>query len=209
MAGWKAPKVTAPSGTHGSARHKMASTSRLIKSFLQMPAAGAHRAGRSGLPGRAFRVRRPLGFSLSFTFLVMLLVCVGEVFLAPRDAPGAAGSHLHTGTIADDPAIQVGPHIHNAALPPPRWRRLRLHCRGPGGRPRPAMKRLPARTVVPAMCSTAVLPRCGTAGGPRRRRRRCRTPSRSTPRRRAASRGSAISRVLTSRTGGSANTRSG
>ena len=58
------------------------------------------------------------------------------------------------------------------------------------------------------MCSTAVLPRSGTACGPRRRGHRCRTPSRSTPRRREASRVCAISRVLTSRRGGLANTRS-
>ncbi|MGY2745362.1 hypothetical protein ACVWZ8_002479 [Arthrobacter sp. UYCu723] len=62
-------------------------------------------------------MRRPLGFSLSFTFLVILLVFVGEVVSAPRDALGAAGSLLHRGAIPDDTAIEAGSHIHNAALP--------------------------------------------------------------------------------------------
>ena len=57
----------------------------------------------------------------------------------------------------------------------------------------PVTKRSPARTAGPAMCSTAAQPPSGTAGGPRRRRHRCRTPSRSTPRRREASSGSALS----------------
>ncbi|WP_426978405.1 discoidin domain-containing protein [Pseudarthrobacter sp. O4] len=58
-----------------------------------------------------------MGFRLSSTFLVVLLVIVGEGVSAPHDSSSAAGSHLHAGSVTYDSAGAAGSHIHNAVLP--------------------------------------------------------------------------------------------
>lgn len=91
----------------------------LLRSLILVPAAGRHRSGRRRrLPGFEFRARRPLGFRLSATFLVILLVTVGEVVSTPRDySASSAGSHLHKEAVTDDAAGAARLHVHSAALP--------------------------------------------------------------------------------------------
>lgn len=113
--------ATRPPGMHSRRGHQCGSNWRrpttVIRSLMQLPAAGRHRACRRRPRGPVILVRRPLGFSLSSAFLVVLLVIVAEVVSAPRNSSGAAGSHLHAGAATYDPSGAAGLHLHSAALP--------------------------------------------------------------------------------------------
>ena len=88
----------------------------LVGLLLAVPPAGRHRSGGSRPTGLGFLVGRSLGFRLSSTFLVVVLIVVGEVVSDPRDVSGAGGPHLHAGAVRVDSAGAAGSHIHTAAL---------------------------------------------------------------------------------------------